>query len=378
MTQPIKIGIIGYRGFGAFCTDAFHSTGRARVVAFAGRDQVAMAACAEQYDVPFTFTNWQELVDCPDVELVHIVTPPDMHAEMAIAAINAGKHVLIEKPMATSTADAARILEAVNAHPECIVGVNYVMRYNPLYALVSALTKSGCLGKLTHVSFQNYASDEGLGDDHWFWKPEEAGGIFIEHGVHFFDIVGSIIDSPPTTVFGQTWNRTDATGKEDRVQANVTYKSGATATYYHAFNRPGLLEKQLIHFAFELGHIDLAGWNPNSMTLESIGNDDQMGTLRGLIANVDIAPLNSGNGSVRGNGIDHSVELRATATVDVGDQGALYSREVGDALVDILDKIGDPGNHTLRVTTSDGALSLAVAVAAARSAASGRIENVNH
>ena len=111
-SPPLSLGLIGPRGFGAFCTGAYHDAGVAQVVAFAGRDPEALAATAAQYGVPHTYTDWREMLGSPDVEAVHIVTPPDRHAEMAIASLQAGKHVFVEKPLATSAADAEAILSA--------------------------------------------------------------------------------------------------------------------------------------------------------------------------------------------------------------------------------------------------------------------------
>ena len=244
----LSIGIIGPRGFGAFCAGAYQEAGIARVAAFAGRDAANLTLLAARYGVPRIYTDWRELIRDPAVELVHIVTPPDKHAEMAVAALRAGKHVLVEKPLATRNADAQAILEAARDAGK-VAGINYVMRYNPLYQTVQTIAQSHWLGALTHVGFENYASDEGLGDDHWFWNPVASGGIFVEHGVHFFDIIGAIAGAPARRVLGQTWTRADGTGKEDRVQAMVTYESGVEASFYHAFNRPGALEKQAAHFA---------------------------------------------------------------------------------------------------------------------------------
>ena len=161
---PLSLGLIGPRGFGAFCTGAYHDAGVAQVVAFAGRDQNALTAAANRYDVPHTYTDWREMLRNPAVEAVHIVTPPDRHAAMAIAALNAGKHVFVEKPLATSNADAEAILAAASKAKK-LAGINFVMRYDPLYQTVLRIRENGWLGALTHVGFENYASDEGLGDD---------------------------------------------------------------------------------------------------------------------------------------------------------------------------------------------------------------------
>ena len=63
-----------------------------------------------------------------------------------------------------------------------------MQRYNPLYHAVKALIDSALLGEFLHGYFENYAADEFLTPDHWFWDPAKSGGIFIEHGVHFFDL----------------------------------------------------------------------------------------------------------------------------------------------------------------------------------------------
>ena len=63
-----------------------------------------------------------------------------------------------------------------------------MQRYNPLYEVVNKIVKEKILGNFLHGFFENYASDENLNADHWFWDETKSGGIFIEHGVHFFDM----------------------------------------------------------------------------------------------------------------------------------------------------------------------------------------------
>ena len=333
----MAIGIIGYRGFGAFCTEAFHASGSGRVVAYAGRDTQAMSETARKYGVPGTYTDWHALLADPAVELVHIVTPPDLHAEMAIAALQAGKHVFGEKPLATTDEDARAILAAART-ADRTVGINYVMRYDPLYQIVQDIARTGVLGPLTHVEFQNYASDEGLGDGHWFWDGHQSGGIFIEHGVHFFDIIGAVIGAPARHVLGQAWIRGDGTGKEDRVQALVTYANGVEASFYHAFNRPGALEKQTAHFAFDKGHVMLDGWIPTTLHLNAIVSDADLAILRRLVpvTVVDDQDFTGTGMDVRGNGKAYHVQHRVHAREQLAAPTPVYKKAVGDALTDLV------------------------------------------
>ena len=371
MPQPYNVGIIGYRGFGAFCTTSFRRGLRATVRAFAGRDEAAMKVAATECGVPRIYTNWRDLIADTEIDIVHISTPPDSHAQMAIAALESGKHVIIEKPLALTNADCAAVLKAASERPHLAVTINFVMRYNPLYRIVRKIRGGNFLGRLTHVNFHNFASDERLGDDHWFWKPEQSGGIFVEHGVHFFDIVGHVIGARATAVNATAWIREGIVPKEDRVQSTVTYANGTSATYYHAFNRPGLLESQSVHFAFEQGHVRLIGWNPLEMELEGVVNEAAMKELLRLVPDLETEPFESSEGVIHGNGIDYPVTCHVRTTVDLGDPEEMYRSEISALFEDFLDTIENPTEHRPRVTLLDGAEAVRVAVASAESARSG-------
>jgi predicted dehydrogenase len=365
---PLSIGLIGPRGFGAFCTGAYHDAGVARVRAFAGRDQAAMTAAAKLYGVPQTYSNWREMLHDPDIEAVHIVTPPDKHAEMAIAALRAGKHVFVEKPLATTNEDAQAILSAAREAGK-LAGINFVMRYDPLYQTMLTIARSGWLGPLTHIGFENYASDEGLGDDHWFWDSAASGGIFVEHGVHFFDMIGAIVGAPARDVLGRTWRRADGTNKEDRVQALVTYANGIEASFYHAFNRPGALEKQTAHFAFERGHVTLHGWIPTSLNLTAIVDEAGFAGLQTVLPLETICDgdFPAPGRTVRGHGKSYEVTRRVQAHQSLGGPTPVYLKAVQDAMADFAAAVRDPSHQPL-VTAEDGAASVRVAAAARGSA----------
>jgi predicted dehydrogenase len=111
-------------------------------------DAVALEKWAGEYGFARWTTNWQEIVQDPRVDVVDITTPNHLHAEMAIAAAQAGKHIYCEKPLATTSADAARIVaEVEKAGVTSIVGFNYLK--NPAQAFARQLIESGELGEIT-------------------------------------------------------------------------------------------------------------------------------------------------------------------------------------------------------------------------------------
>src|SRR5438045_9710008 len=112
-----------------------------------------------------------------------------------------------------------------------------MQRYNPLFALVKKIHQEKLLGNFLHGYFENYASDQNLHPDHWFWDKSKSGGIFIEHGVHFFDLFAGWLGKGK--VVG-AWQLSRANSRQqitDRVQATVLY-NGGLVNFYHGFDQP--------------------------------------------------------------------------------------------------------------------------------------------
>ncbi len=154
--KDIRIGLIGTGGMGKAHATAFKNVplvfgnqpGRPILEVVADIDAKAVEKWAEEFGFARWTTNWHEIVDDPRVDLVDITTPNSLHAEMAIAAADAGKHIYCEKPLATTSADAARIVEAVERSGVIsIVGFNYLK--NPAQPFAQQLIASGELGEIS-------------------------------------------------------------------------------------------------------------------------------------------------------------------------------------------------------------------------------------
>jgi predicted dehydrogenase len=250
--KTYKIGIIGYGGFGKFLHHWWSQLENVEVVAIAdsGKHSHTNVESIKLYH------NWKDLISDAEIDIVSIVTPPSLHAEMACAAMKSGKHVLLEKPAAITKEDALKILET-QKETGMIITVNHMIRYNPIIQSLIQLGHSGSLGRLRHVVVNNYAQDAALPSDHWFWKEEVSGGIFIEHGVHFFDIVNAISGQKFSKVYGVSNHRNEI--QRDRVSAMVLYNEGLIASYYHAFSGPGFFEQTTISLAYDLARIKVEG-----------------------------------------------------------------------------------------------------------------------
>ena len=152
----IRIGLIGTGGMGKAHAIAFKNVplvfgnepGRPILEIVADIDARAVERWANEFGFARWTTNWQEVVEDGRVDVVDITTPNALHAQMAIAAARAGKHIYCEKPLATTSADAARIVTAVERSGAIsIVGFNYLK--NPAQAFAKQLIESGELGEIT-------------------------------------------------------------------------------------------------------------------------------------------------------------------------------------------------------------------------------------
>ena len=196
----LGIGMVGYAFMGRAHSQAWRTVGRffdlpftPRMAAICGRDRSRVAAAADRHGWAATETDWKRLVSRDDVDLVDVCTPGSSHAEISIAALEAGKHVLCEKPLA-NTVEEARAMAAA-AERAAAGGVRAMVGFNfrrvPAVALARELVAAGRLGALRHVRAAYLGSH--LLDPElplvWRLQAAEAGsGALGDLGAHAIDL----------------------------------------------------------------------------------------------------------------------------------------------------------------------------------------------
>jgi predicted dehydrogenase len=353
----VRIGILGVGGFGRFCLEQYQRMLGVRVTAIGGTNVEKYAALARQYDIPHAFTDWRKLVTSRTVDIVHLATPPDLRLAPALAAIEAGKHVWCEKPLALSLADADAMLAAA-AHRGVRVGINFVMRYSQLYDLLRTIVREALLGPPQRLLFENRASD--LPPDHWFWKPERSGTIPVEHGVHFFDIFASIL--------GRGWlcsaTRTcRPAGVEDKWQFVMQYGAQTLASFYHAFDAPSPLERTWSVLECTRGRVRLDGWIPERLELDGLVNPREMTRLHALLPEAWVTTEELGGNVWRANGEQVEAATRIKVQLYTAEKTQVYGQAVRAAMADFITWTQHP-THRPRVTGEDGRIALALALRA--------------
>ncbi|MFB9523948.1 Gfo/Idh/MocA family protein [Streptomyces cremeus] len=194
------IGMVGYAFMGAAHSQGWRTAGRvfdlpARPVlaAVCGRDRDAVRAMADRHGWAATETDWRDLIARDDVQVVDICTPGDSHAEIAIAALAAGKHVLCEKPLANTVEEARAMVEAARQAAGrgqvAMVGFNY--RRVPALTYARTLVAEGRLGVLRHIRAayrQDWLVDPAAPMT-WRLRRDRAGsGALGDLGAHLVDL----------------------------------------------------------------------------------------------------------------------------------------------------------------------------------------------
>ncbi len=277
MENQLTLGIVGTGGFAAFAAKAFLKVEGIHIKAVTDIDPSSALNLGKEIH-SLAYPGYDELLKDKEIELIYIATPPFLHYTQSKQALEAGKHVICEKPAALKTTEAEELATYARTR-NLLYAVNLMQRYNPLYSTVKTIIDEKWLGDFVHGFFENYASDEKLVEEHWFWDQEKSGGIFIEHGVHFFDLFAGWF-GPGKLVHAMEIARPDIDQKVmDRVQAVVTYQSNPV-NFYHGFNQPKVLDRQELRLQFDRGDITLYEWIPVKIRMHGLFAKEQEEKIR--------------------------------------------------------------------------------------------------
>ncbi|SEB87165.1 Predicted dehydrogenase [Paramicrobacterium humi] len=200
MANKLRVGMVGYAFMGAAHSHAWRTAHRffdlpmtPELTAVAGRNEQAVREAAERMGWNSVETDWRRLIERDDIDLIDICTPGDTHKEIALAALAAGKHVLCEKPLANSLAEAEEMAEAAARAAEngVLAMCGFTYRRTPALTLAKRFVDEGRLGSIRHIRaqyLQDWLSDENAPLT-WRLDKEKAGsGALGDIGAHSIDL----------------------------------------------------------------------------------------------------------------------------------------------------------------------------------------------
>ncbi|MBK9982056.1 MAG: Gfo/Idh/MocA family oxidoreductase [Saprospiraceae bacterium] len=363
-----NIGIVGAGEFAEFAAKAFLKINGIHIVGVTDINEASGRKMAVAVNAKF-HNNITDLLTDDSIDLVYIATPPYLHFRQSEMAFRAGKHVICEKPAALRTIE-AETLAAYAKENNLLYVVNLMQRYNPLYAIVKTIIDEKWLGDFVHGFFENYASDEKLIPEHWFWDEEKSGGIFIEHGVHFFDMFSGWLGEGELISSFEIQRPGVEEKIIDRVQADVLYQDGPV-NFYHGFNQPKLLDRQELRLQFDRGDITLYEWIPVKIRLHGLLKVQQVEKLKSLFpgCKIEVHSDDSTHKKVRGKFRDIDFDSLITMeSGDIADKMFRYEQLVTSMLEDQLNWIKDP-SQVRKIDDTNAVESLRMAEEATKRAA---------
>lgn len=190
----IKVGLVGYGFMGHMHSQCHAAAGESKIVAVADVDPAKRDEAKEKYNCE-VYASVEEMLKSADIDMVDICTPTYLHAEHVVAAANAGKHILCEKPMAMSVEECDKMIDAVNKNGVTMM-VAQVIRFWPEYQVVKELIDSGKLGKIQWLSARRLSPPANWAWEKWLWDPKRSGGGVMDLHVHDQDYIAYLLGAP--------------------------------------------------------------------------------------------------------------------------------------------------------------------------------------
>jgi predicted dehydrogenase len=214
-----------------------------------GRNEDKLRAFAQKFGITKTFTRFEEMLADPEIDVIDVVTPNGLHRDFAVPAAEAGKHVIVEKPLEITLRRAQDVLDACKKN-HVTLGVIFQMRFGNSAQRVKAALAAGKFGRLLAADAidKEYRPPEYYARDYWRGTRElEGGGCLLTQSIHVIDLL-QWLAGPVELVFARARTARHAIDVEDLVTAAVTFKNGALGLIQSATSiYPGFKSHVAVH-----------------------------------------------------------------------------------------------------------------------------------
>lgn len=203
----LNIGMVGIGGISSVHLNAYNDlTDRAKIVARCDKIPERANGTAEGLTINIggpsdvkidakAYTDYRQLIADPEVQVVDITLPTDLHAEVAVAALEGGKHVISEKPMARTVEECDRMIAAARASGKVFM-VAHCIRFWPQYEFLKNAVEKGTYGKVQSAHFSRLSEKPTWSSENWLMNPGRSGGAILDLHVHDTDYISYLFGMP--------------------------------------------------------------------------------------------------------------------------------------------------------------------------------------
>jgi len=282
--RQVGVGLIGSQFVSSIHAEALRACPQAEIRAVASPSAGHARAFAERFAIPRHFTDYAEMLARPDIDMVVVGAPNDLHCRLTLDAAAAGKHVVMEKPLCLNLADADRMIAACR---QANVKLMYAeeLCFAPKYVRLKKLLDSGALGRPTLV--KQSEKHDGPHADHFWNVDRSGGGVTMDmgcHAVEFFrwmlgrPLIKSVYAQMNTSVHGEK------TRGEDNAILILEFEGGATAIAEESWTKPGGMDDRAeVYGTHGVAYADLLHGNAIE-TYSAVGYDyavEKAGSTKG-------------------------------------------------------------------------------------------------
>jgi len=197
-----------------------------------------------KYNIPIVTTNWEELVQHPEIDVISVVTPPHLHKGISIAALKAGKHVICDKPFTLSVADAELMHSVAKAHPNQISWVDHELRFVPTFQKMQNYCKTfGPVLSVQVVGTFARATNTAVG---WWGDKALGGGLLGAIGTHWIDLVGYLTGYQFATVYAQLHTQQKVSDTNEQFTSDDWFSLTSTLVSPTGHEAPAVLTCQTL------------------------------------------------------------------------------------------------------------------------------------
>ncbi len=236
MEKKIRYGIIGFGGFAERAiAPAIRASEYSELVAIQKRSLEAANKKAAEHNIPLAFSSVEDLVRRDDIDAVFVASANSAHCRETLAAAKAGKHVLVEKPMAMNVAEAKKMIDACRRNGVLLM-VGHMIRFSPLALRIREIVRSGVLGSIS-FAHADFMYDGRTSRRAWLKDMKTAGGgPIFDIGVHCLDTLRFVLDADVLSVAGKLEPIPSTARTETTVSLSLRLTNGTLASIHCSFD----------------------------------------------------------------------------------------------------------------------------------------------